>query len=183
MTQFNKKLFFFIAIFLCLSVSLFAYEGRVGAEVEYAWYANRNMTNLDAQGSVFSIVGASYFDDKNIFGLEYSFGYGLNTGNLQGYDLYDLRLLALFNFDMNHFAEIELGAGVVEDIYVFNNFVSNQFGLGFAISLIVKPIDELALNIGVDYVMPMISGYGDTVKDVSLDTHLFRYGLSVSYIY
>ena len=183
MTQFNKKLFFFIAIFLCLSFSLFAYEGRIGAEIEYTRYSNRDMNEINAQGGLFSIIGASYFDDKSIFGLEYSFGYGYNAGNLQGYDLYDLSLLALFNFDLNHFSEIELGAGIVEDIYVFNNIVSNQFGLGFSLSLIFKPIEQLALSIGIDYVMPMLAGYGDTVKDISLDNHLFRYGLSVSYIY
>lgn len=89
----------------------------------------------------------------------------------------------MFNFDLSKISEIELGIGFFDDLFVFNDLVSNQFGTAFSVSLIFKPIQQIAINLGVDYLMPLLASYGNTMKDIALDNHVFRYGLSVSYIY
>ena len=180
---FTKKCIAVVLFLICAIATVSAYEGRVGGEIEYTRYLNSDITEVESWGGVFSLTGASYFDCNSIFGLKYSFGYVYNTGALKQFDVYDFQTLALFNVDLSEISEIELGIGFFDDLFVFNDLVSNQFGTAFSVSLIFKPIQQMAINLGVDYLMPLLASYGNTMKDIALDNHVFRYGLSVSYIY
>ena len=178
----KKAILLFVLVVFSV-VSVYAFSGRIGAQVSYDRYYNSKFNTVTSQGVSVDVIGANTFGNSNIFGLEYyaskEFTYGENAGT----NPWRFGVSSLFEFNVSDFLSLDLAAGAEYGLIPFGEIIANTLGVTAGYNMNFEVIPHFTISLGFDYTMPIMMFYGNTAKLIALDNHIISYGLMFSYSY
>lgn len=174
-------LLFVLVVFSAMSV--YAFSGRIGAQVSYDRYYNSKLTAVTSQGVSVDVVGSNTFDSRNIFGLEYYISKEFTFGENAGTNPWRFGLSSLFEFGISDLLSLDLTAGAEYGIIPFGEITTNTLGITAGCGMNFQVIPHFIISLGIDYAMPVMMFYGSNAKLIAPDSHIISYGLMFSYSY
>lgn len=178
-----KKTFLTFVLVVFSVVNVYAFSGRIGAQISYDRYYNSNLTMVTSQGVSVDVVGSNTFGARDIFGLEYSISKEFTYGENAGTNPWRFGLSSLFEFAVSDYLSLDLTAGAEYGIVPFGEITANTLGVTAGCDMNFEVIPHFVISLGVDYAMPIMMFYGNTAKLVAADSHILSYGLMFSYSY
>ncbi len=177
----------FFALLLCLSI-LFSISaanntGRIGIQFAAQGYIGTDESPANAQEVAISVSGANFFGEDGIFGIGYSFGYGFSFDGLENFKPLHFGLDSIFSLEISDSLSIEPKIGLADTLYIFDDITSNEFGIAIGCGFEYEPINHLGINAAINYTLPIVSSYKNSISTIAFDKHVLSFGLAVNYLY
>lgn len=157
--------------------------GGIGLSLDYLRYYDSSFSELTANELVLSASGRNTFDSNEMFGINYSVGYGFPFNEMTTFKNVHMATSAIVDFKASSWLTLSLSAGLHNTIYIFKNAITDQLGFETGLSLIFTPVNGFEIETSAGYVMPLVSFYEKTVSPIALDSHIMMYGITFSYAY
>ena len=157
--------------------------GGIGLSLDYLRYYDSGFSELTANELVLSASGRNTFDSNEMFGINYSVGYGFPFNEMTTFKNVHMATSAIVDFKASSWLTLSLSAGLHNTIYIFKNAITDQLGFETGLSLIFTPVNGFEIETSAGYVMPLVSFYEKTVSPIALDSHIMMYGITFSYAY
>lgn len=178
-----KKRFIVCSLLMIAVLVPLCASGGIGVSVDAYRNYDSSFNRVDANEVVISVIGNNTFDKNDMFGIQYSVGYGYPFNELKGFNNVHMSLSSLFDFEASDWLSLELTLGLHNEIYIFRGTPTDQFGVGAGAALDFSPVSFLSIRLSANYIMPLVSFYGNRMQLVALDRHVMTYGISFAYSY